>query len=87
MKDGIAAKRSDGIVIALVPPKLSEDCGLTLILPEVLAIAPFIPSVVAPTDRFPLVSVSALFTLIFDNKLTPLLLLMINLSKVVAAEP
>ena len=69
--EGAAVNKLLFSVMALVPPKINEERVLTSILPDVLLIVPLIPSVVAPIVRFPLVSVSVLFTFSFVERITP----------------
>ena len=84
---GVLLNKSLSRVIALVPPKPSEDSELTSIKPDVLLIVPSTSSKVLPTVKFPLVRVNILETVVFSRRVTPNVLLMVKLLKVEGTVP
>jgi hypothetical protein len=61
LMEGVEINTSFGMVMPPEPPNVSDDAGSTAINPEVLLMVPFIPRVISPTFRVPLVSVRILF--------------------------
>jgi hypothetical protein len=85
--NGVVRNNELGKVNAVVPPKVREDSEFTSIKPDVFTRPPFIDKVVVPTFKFPLVNVRTSLTLMSENIVTPVLLFIINFSKLIIAPP